>query len=90
MSELRNELAKALYEVLMSDSCYTVSSCPDCVKGFKKTECRKCRGTGMYEGQVCFVCKGSGSYIYKPTKKFTGKKCNTCNGSGRKISPPRS
>ena len=56
MSELRNELAKALYEVLMSDSCYTVSSCPDCVKGFKKTECRKCRGTGMYEGQVCFVC----------------------------------
>lgn len=86
---LKNELTKALYEVLRSYSTFTVSSCPDCEKGFQKSQCRKCNGSGTYDDKPCFVCKGSGIYIYKQTRKFSGKKCNRCGGTGKRIAPPK-
>jgi len=45
--------------------------------------CRKCNGTKFYNGCVCSLCRGSGTYVFmKNQRRKEEVPCPTCKGEG--------
>jgi RecJ-like exonuclease len=58
--------------------------CTKCRGGYVAVKCNNCIKGKLTDGTVCSTCKGTGTYIYKPTKNFPeGKKCKYCHGTGK-------
>jgi len=75
------------FGVKVSYDTYDVKSiCPDCLGSGKLTvTCRICKDGIDKSGEKCKVCKGTGKYVYRRTKKHEGKICPRCNGFGTLI-----
>ena len=64
-------------------SVYIVGSkCNHCDNGWvdyiEVLDCSSCWGSGMFDGNKCRACKGTGEY-----KRQRRKFCNVCRGSGK-------
>lgn len=60
-------------------------NCPDCDgTGIKTVPCKKCKGTGYTEGNLCSVCGGKRVYrLYKTKDRPMDYLCGRCQGTGK-------